>query len=70
MVVPVLKSSLLKHNDNDNYNKNDKNSDDNDNHKTGQAFRTYISIELKYQVLSRSIFLQVPSKLIDWTTET
>ena len=33
--------------------------DNNDNHNTGQAFRTYISIELTYQVISSLIF-QVP----------
>ena len=33
--------------------------DNNDNHNTGQAFRTYISIEITYQVISSLIF-QVP----------
>ena len=48
--------SYISNNDNGNYNKNNNNSDDsNDNHNNSLAFRTYISIELTYQVLSSLI---------------
>ena len=48
--------SYISKNGNDNYNKDNNNSDDsNDNHNNSSAFRTYISMELTYQVRSSLI---------------